>query len=62
MANRITSYIGESKDELKKVVWPSRAETTRNTAIVIGISLAVAAFLGLADFVLTYLLDRFILQ
>lgn len=62
MANRLSSYFGESKDELKKVVWPTRRETVRNTLIVIGFSLAVAAFLGLADFLLNEVLNRFVLR
>ena len=52
MANRLITYIKESKIELKKVVWPSRKETINHTLIVIGVSLAVAAFLGLVDFLL----------
>lgn len=50
MANKVTSYIKESRDELKKVVWPSRAETIKYTMLVIGISLFTALFLGAADF------------
>lgn len=56
MANKLTNYIRESRDELKKVVWPSRKETTKYTLLVIGISVGVAAFLGAADFGLTYVL------
>ena len=58
MPNKITSYIRESKDELKKVVWPSRKETTKLTLLVIGISLFVAIFLGAVDFLLTIGLDK----
>lgn len=56
MANKLVSYIKESKDELKKVVWPSRRETTKYTLLVIGISLGVAAFLGAVDLGLNYVL------
>lgn len=48
------SYFQESKEELKKVVWPTRKETLNGTIMVIAISLAVAAFLGLADYVLNF--------
>jgi len=53
MANLFT-YIKQSKDELKKVIWPSRKEVVRNTILVIGISLFVALFLGLLDILLNY--------
>jgi len=51
MANRITGYIRQSRDELRKVVWPSRQSTIKNTLLVIGFSLFVAGFLGLIDYV-----------
>ncbi|MFA5031339.1 MAG: preprotein translocase subunit SecE [Patescibacteria group bacterium] len=44
----------QSKDELKKVVWPTKKEVIRNTLMVIGISLFVAVFLGLLDIALSY--------
>lgn len=56
MANKIISYIRESRDELKKVVWPSKKETTKYTLLVIGISLGVAIFLGVLDMGLSYVL------
>jgi len=60
MVNKLVKYIIESKDELKKVVWPSRKVTIKYTLIVIGISLATAAFLGAVDFVLNLGLERII--
>lgn len=60
MAFKLSNYIRESRDELRKVVWPTRAETTNHTLLVIGISLAVAAFLGAIDFGLTSVLETFL--
>ena len=40
-----------TRDELKKVVWPTRQETIRLTLVVIIISLIVGIFLGGLDFV-----------
>ncbi len=60
MANRLITYFKESRDELKRVVWPTRQETVRNTLLVIGIALGVAAFLGLIDFLLNFVLQRLI--
>ncbi|GAH51671.1 unnamed protein product [marine sediment metagenome] len=47
--------------EMKKVNWPTRQETIKKTLVVIGISVAVAAFLGTLDFILTTLLNKFVL-
>ncbi len=61
MAFSLIGYVRESREELKKVVWPTRRETTNHTLMVIGISLGVAVFLGAADYLLNYLLG-FILE
>lgn len=53
--SKLTDYLRGSYQELKKVVWPSRKEVIQHTALVIGISVGVAIFLGLADFLLTTL-------
>ncbi|MCH7553132.1 MAG: preprotein translocase subunit SecE [Chloroflexi bacterium] len=42
-------FASEVVSELKKVVWPSREEATRLTVMVIVISVAVGAALGLID-------------
>lgn len=46
---------------MKKVNWLSRRDTLKYTLIVIGVSTAVAVFLGSLDFVLTILLNKFVL-
>jgi len=53
MFAKIIQYIKDSRDELKKVVWPTRKQLINHTLIVIGVSLVVAAFLGIIDFGLT---------
>ncbi|MEK7640116.1 MAG: preprotein translocase subunit SecE [Patescibacteria group bacterium] len=60
MANIIFRYFRESYEELKKVSWPSRKDTFRDTLIVIGVSLGVAAFLGAVDLGLTAGLQKLI--
>jgi len=50
MFNKIIKYVGEAQAELKKVVWPSKKEVTQYSLLVIGISLAVALFLGAIDY------------
>lgn len=47
----LTKYLREAREELKKVSWPRWLDTRNNTLLVIGISVFVAALLGLADIV-----------
>nr|WP_232619348.1 preprotein translocase subunit SecE [Acetomicrobium sp. S15 = DSM 107314] len=47
------AFIREARAELKKVTWPSRQQVWYSTLIVIGVTLLVAAYLGVIDVVLT---------
>ena len=58
---KIVTFLKEVKVELKKVNWPTKQETTKYALIVIGVSFAVAIFLGGLDFLFTWFLNRFIL-
>lgn len=58
--NKIINYIKESKIELKKVVWPTKQEVYKHTIIVIGVSLAAAAFLGIFDYTFSKVLEGII--
>ncbi|MCD6149758.1 preprotein translocase subunit SecE [bacterium] len=59
--NKIITFIKEAKEELLKVNWPSKKQTLNYTLIVIGVSLAVAVFLGGLDYIFNYLLKVFII-
>ena len=48
-------WLRETRAELRKVTWPTREEALRLTYVVIGLSLAMGAVLGLMDFVLNSL-------
>lgn len=60
MIGKIIQYFKDSKQELKRVVWPNKKEATNLTLLVILISLGVAFFLGFIDWLLTIGLERFI--
>ena len=51
--NKIFNYVSASISEMKKVTWPTKKETYNYTLLVIGLSLAVAVFLGALDFIFT---------
>ncbi len=59
--SKIKNFFKEVITEGKKVDWPSRSATLKFTAIVISISLVVAAFLGALDFIFLKLLELFVL-
>lgn len=48
--SKIVTYIKASIEEMRKVTWPTKNETYNYTILVIGLSLALAAFLGALDF------------
>ncbi|MBU6141917.1 preprotein translocase subunit SecE [Patescibacteria group bacterium] len=62
MFTKLSSFLGESRQELTRVNWPTREETIRLTIVVIGISLLVAALLGSFDAFFTYLLQLIVLR
>ena len=53
---RITQYVKDTRAELTHVNWPTREQTIHFTVLVIGVSVATAALLGLSDFVFSKLL------
>jgi preprotein translocase subunit SecE len=55
--NQLINYIKASRQELKKVSWPSRQEIINHTLLVIGVSLGLATFLGLLDYGFTLLVN-----
>ncbi|MEI7498528.1 MAG: preprotein translocase subunit SecE [Candidatus Falkowbacteria bacterium] len=54
MVNRLTTYLKDSVEELKKVTWPTKKETTNYTLMVIGVSLVVSVFLFILDKLFSY--------
>lgn len=57
MLGKLVSYIRESRAEMHKVVWPSKKETKNYTLMVIGVSLGVALFLGILDYIFSQVLQ-----
>ena len=60
-ANKIGQYLKEVRVEMGKVNWPSRQQTIRYTYVIIGVSLAIAVFLGGLDYAFSWILNQFIL-
>lgn len=58
--SRLATYIRESRAELQKVLWPNRQELVRHSLLVIGVSLALAAFLGAVDYIAQFGFEQFL--
>lgn len=61
MIQKTKDFFRESKQELKRVNWPSREDTVRYTVFVIAFSVVFAGYLGLLDFGFLKGLQAFIL-
>ncbi len=47
--NRVTKFFRDTKSELKKVVWPSKADTKANTIVVLVVVAIAAAVMIVLD-------------
>lgn len=60
LIQKINVFFKEVWVELKRVSWLSRKEVVRYTLIVLGLTIAVAAFLGGLDYLFTEIIKKFI--
>ena len=56
----LINYLKEVRIELTKVTWPTRAEATHLTLVILGVSLAVGLYVGGLDLLFTNLLGLFL--
>ncbi len=57
--NKISQFLKESRQEIKKVTWPTREETIRYSLMVVAASLIVAVYLGGLDYVIQEIVQIF---
>lgn len=55
------AFVREAREELKKVQWPTRETTIRYTIIVVAASLVVGFIIGGVDYLLTIIVESYIL-
>ncbi|MCB0217360.1 MAG: preprotein translocase subunit SecE [Caldilineae bacterium] len=55
--NRLSNYLNSTREELRKVVWPSRDEAVNLTIVVLFVTALMTVLLGGIDFLFTQLLD-----
>jgi preprotein translocase subunit SecE len=58
--NVVARTLRETRNELKKVVWPSREETTRLTIVVIAISVTIGLILFIGDSLFLFLYTQLV--
>ncbi len=58
--SKVTEYFKETKTELKHVIWPNRRQTLYYTLMVIVLSVIVAYYLGVFDFIFSRGLEKII--
>ncbi len=55
---KITEYLNETKTELKHVVWPTKSQAIFYTIFVIVLSVVIAYYLGVFDFIFSRGLEK----
>ena len=60
VTNAVSDYFRGALSEMKKVIWPSKKQTTNYTIIVIILSIGVAVFFGVLDYVFNLGLEALI--
>ncbi|MDO8442789.1 MAG: preprotein translocase subunit SecE [Patescibacteria group bacterium] len=60
MFSKFLAFIQESRQEIRRVEWPTTSTVNKLTLVVIFISLGVSAYLGILDYIFTKALELFI--
>jgi preprotein translocase SecE subunit len=53
---KITDYVKETKTEMSHVTWPTRKQAAAYSLLVVLISIGIAVFLGVFDYIFSRLL------
>ena len=53
-------YLKDVRSEMRHVSWPTRQQTISYTAVVIGVSIATAVYLGLWDYLFAAIIQKII--
>lgn len=54
--SQFKQYLGDVRAEMRRVVWPTRKETTNTTIVVFAMVVLVSLFLWLVDALLAWLI------
>ena len=56
----LTSFMQGARTEVRKMVWPTRAETLQTTAVVLVVTILIGIFLWLLDMLLGWIMKMII--
>lgn len=62
LTQKINTFFKDVWAEMKRVSWLSQKDIIRYTLIVLGVTIAVALFLGGLDFIFSEIIKKFILK
>lgn len=60
MISRLQTYLIEAVAEIRKVIWPNRKQTINYTILVVIMSVGMALFFGILDFLFSMGLESII--
>ena len=56
MINKVKGFLSEVRAEMQKVTWSTREELVGSTRVVLMTMFFLSAFIGIADYILSYVL------
>lgn len=57
---QLADYFRGAMEEMRKVTWPTKQQTINYSLVVVGMSIGVAVFFGILDYVLNLGLEQII--
>ena len=57
---QVTNFLQDVHAETKKVTWPSRKDVMGSTGVVVVAVFVIAGFLGIIDFILSFLIGSLV--
>jgi len=61
MFTKIKAYLAGTQQEFKLIKWPTMIETRQLTLVVVGMSIFIAIFLGIFDYIFTLGLGKLLI-
>lgn len=58
--SRVLQYIKDTRAEVKHIQWPTRSQAIWFTVVVVIVSLLIAVYTGVFDWVFTHVLEYFV--
>jgi preprotein translocase subunit SecE len=60
--DKIKNYFIGSYAEMKKVTWPTKQQTTNYSLLVVGLSVGVALFFVVLDYIFSFGIEQIIIR